>query len=56
VILVVVDEPKKAHYGGTVAAPAFRKIAHDALQYLNIPPERERNQLQRASLNIEVSG
>ena len=55
VILVVVDEPRKAHYGGTVAAPAFRKITHDTLQYLNIPPESGRNPFRRASLNIEVS-
>jgi cell division protein FtsI (penicillin-binding protein 3) len=37
-ILVVVDEPRKAHYGGTVAAPAFRKIAHGTLNYLNVTP------------------
>jgi cell division protein FtsI (penicillin-binding protein 3) len=55
VILVVVDEPRKAHYGGTVAAPAFRKITHDTLQYLNIPPESGRNPFRRASLNIEVN-
>lgn len=38
VILVLVDEPRKAHYGGTVAAPAFRKIAHGTLNYLNVTP------------------
>ncbi len=38
VILVVIDEPVGEHYGGTVAAPAFRKIAHETLQYLNVPP------------------
>ena len=27
VVYVVVDEPKTAHYGGQVAAPAFRRIA-----------------------------
>jgi cell division protein FtsI (penicillin-binding protein 3) len=37
-ILIAVDEPQEAHYGGTVAAPAFRKIASDTLNYLNIPP------------------
>ncbi|MBW1842449.1 MAG: penicillin-binding protein 2, partial [Deltaproteobacteria bacterium] len=39
-ILVAVDEPQEQHYGGTVAAPAFRKIAYDTLNYLNIPPGR----------------
>jgi cell division protein FtsI (penicillin-binding protein 3) len=39
VITVVVDEPKKHHYGGVVAAPAFRRIAQECLQYLKIPPD-----------------
>jgi cell division protein FtsI (penicillin-binding protein 3) len=37
-ILVVVDEPKGAQYGGTIAAPAFREIAEATLRYLNVPP------------------
>jgi hypothetical protein len=37
--VVIVDEPKKAHYGGTVAGPAFQKIAEGLLQYLDVPPE-----------------
>ncbi len=37
VVLVVVDEPD-VHYGGTVAAPAFEKIASFALQHLEIAP------------------
>ena len=41
VVLVVVDEPKKHYYGGVVAAPAFRRIARETLQYLKIPPELE---------------
>jgi cell division protein FtsI/penicillin-binding protein 2 len=38
VILVAVDEPKGAIWGGVVAAPAFAEIAKFALQYLEIPP------------------
>jgi cell division protein FtsI (penicillin-binding protein 3) len=38
VILVVVDEPKLAEYGGTVAAPAFKEIAESTLRYLNVAP------------------
>jgi len=45
VILVVVDEPEENHYGGTVAGPAFRKIAETALDYLNIAPTRGRGNL-----------
>ncbi len=37
VVAVVVDEPS-VHYGGTVAAPAFQKIASYALQRLEIAP------------------
>jgi cell division protein FtsI (penicillin-binding protein 3) len=37
-IAVMVDEPHGAIYGGTVAAPAFGKIASFALPYLRIPP------------------
>jgi cell division protein FtsI (penicillin-binding protein 3) len=38
VMLVVVDEPKGAQYGGTVAAPVFREIAEASLRYLGVPP------------------
>jgi cell division protein FtsI (penicillin-binding protein 3) len=37
-ILVVIDEPKGAEYGGTVAAPVFKQIAEPVLHYLGIPP------------------
>jgi cell division protein FtsI/penicillin-binding protein 2 len=39
VVLVTVDEPRGAIWGGTVAAPAFADIARFALQYLEIPPD-----------------
>jgi cell division protein FtsI/penicillin-binding protein 2 len=39
-ILVTVDEPKGAIWGGAVAAPAFSKIASFALQYLEVPPDQ----------------
>lgn len=48
-ILVVIDEPSDAHYGGTVAAPAFRQIAQQALQYLNIPPSSDTDRLMVAA-------
>ena len=38
-ILVVIDEPQGKYYGGTVAAPVFRRIASETLNYLNITPE-----------------
>jgi cell division protein FtsI (penicillin-binding protein 3) len=39
VVLVSIDEPKGAIWGGVVAAPAFQEIARYALQYLEIPPD-----------------
>jgi cell division protein FtsI (penicillin-binding protein 3) len=39
VVLVTVDEPRGAIWGGIVAAPAFQSIARFALQYLEIPPD-----------------
>ena len=39
VVLVTVDEPHSAIWGGVVAAPAFQEIARFALQYLEIPPD-----------------
>jgi cell division protein FtsI (penicillin-binding protein 3) len=43
-ILVIIDEPKGKYYGGTVAAPVFRRIARETLNYLNIPPGSGRKQ------------
>ena len=54
-VLVVVDEPKKKHYGGTVAAPAFRKIIRETLSYLNIVPENKTDTLT-AWLENRVAG
>jgi cell division protein FtsI (penicillin-binding protein 3) len=39
-IVVVIDEPRGAYYGGLVAAPVFRHIAEAALPYLGISPEQ----------------
>ncbi len=41
-VLVVIDEPRKDHYGGTVAAPAFRRIVSETLSYLNVAPDGQR--------------
>jgi cell division protein FtsI (penicillin-binding protein 3) len=38
-ILVMIDEPKGAYYGGVVAAPAFREIAIAALSSREVFPE-----------------
>lgn len=39
-ILVVIDSPRGAHYGGTVSAPVFRRIGEGIINYLHLsPPE-----------------
>lgn len=40
VVLVAIDEPKTAVYGGEVAAPVFKAIAQQALTYLGIAGDR----------------
>jgi cell division protein FtsI (penicillin-binding protein 3) len=39
VVLVAVDEPHGAIWGGVVAAPAFAEIGRFDLQYLEVPPD-----------------
>jgi cell division protein FtsI (penicillin-binding protein 3) len=54
-ILVVMDEPKEDYYGGVVAAPVFKKIAQQTLNYLNVPPEGDTTKF-RVSVRSKVSG
>jgi cell division protein FtsI (penicillin-binding protein 3) len=42
VILVTIDDPETLRWGAAVAAPAFREIARDGLQYLQAPPSPTR--------------
>jgi cell division protein FtsI (penicillin-binding protein 3) len=43
VILVAIDEPEILRWGGSVAAPVFREIAREAMQYLKVPPSPNRD-------------
>jgi cell division protein FtsI (penicillin-binding protein 3) len=53
VILVVVDSPKKAKYGGIVAAPAFRRIAEYALTRRGVSwRARQRPSAERQGLRV----
>ena len=54
-VLVVIDEPQGAHYGGTVAAPVFKKIIQGTLPYLNIAPQSNQKRM-RVGLPSEVRG
>lgn len=37
-VIVIIDEPKGAIYGGVVAAPVFSEVASFAVSHLKIPP------------------
>lgn len=41
VVSVIVHKPQNGHYGGTVAAPAFRQVMTYALGSLRVPPSLE---------------
>ena len=38
VVSVVLQNPKRGHFGGAIAAPVFRTVMGFALQTLQIPP------------------
>ncbi len=42
-ISIVLDEPKEGYYGGSVAAPVFRRVAERVASYLNVRPDSEEN-------------
>lgn len=46
VMLVMFDEPKKKRWGGSAAAPVFRRIAEQALHHLQVPPGRIRPEIE----------
>jgi cell division protein FtsI (penicillin-binding protein 3) len=48
-IIVTLDEPRPAYYGGTVAAPVFKEVASKVLKYLAVPPDKLEGNLLVAS-------
>ncbi|MBU0686948.1 MAG: penicillin-binding protein 2 [Candidatus Margulisbacteria bacterium] len=38
-VLVMIDDPRGAYWGGTVAGPVFHNVMEKTLRYLNIPPD-----------------
>jgi cell division protein FtsI (penicillin-binding protein 3) len=44
-LIVVIYEPKGGSYGGVVAAPVFKKIIEHTFAYMNVPMERDENQI-----------
>jgi len=48
-ILVLIDEPQRAKWGGEAAAPVFKRVAQQALYYLQIPSR------QTQTLSLETT-
>jgi stage V sporulation protein D (sporulation-specific penicillin-binding protein) len=46
-LLVMVDEPKGAYFGGQIAAPIFSGVMRDVLRYLKVPPQEEPKEEQK---------
>ncbi len=42
VVRVMIENPRKHHWGGVVAGPVFREISKEVLRYLNEPAKGER--------------
>jgi len=42
VVLVMIENPRKGHWGGKVAGPVFKEISLEVLRYLNEPAKGER--------------
>jgi len=40
-LVVIMDEPRPAYYGGTVCAPVFQKVAGELMRYYKIKPKRD---------------
>jgi len=50
-VVVIVDEPKKQHYGSIVAAPLFKRITQNTLDYMNVSPNRKSDKLMVSMRN-----
>ena len=55
VTLVVLDEPTRKWYGGTVAGPVFREVTTHALRELGVPPDLDTEQALDQSTAAELA-
>ena len=51
VMVVTMDNPRGASYGGVVSAPVFRATAERVLRYWNVPPEEPTGKAEQKSGN-----
>jgi cell division protein FtsI (penicillin-binding protein 3) len=54
IILAIIDEPQKWRWGSQAAGPVFRRVAQEALHYLQIPPRRARTLTMGASARPSI--
>ena len=53
VISVMIDEPQKMHYGGVVAAPAFKAIANEVIRARGMTPVPEEDRFDLSEFSGE---
>lgn len=52
-LLILIDTPTDGtYYGGSIASPVFAKIMAEAAQYLGIPPEYSKEELEHLSVVV----
>jgi cell division protein FtsI (penicillin-binding protein 3) len=54
-VVVTIDEPRGAYYGGTVAAPVVGRVVKRSLSYLGVEPAGEEEKLSRRS-DADING
>lgn len=52
-ILIVIDEPEGAYYGGTIAAPVVSSVLSEVLPYLNVETSTDENAEQAVEIAVE---
>ena len=53
-VLVMLDDPEGAYYGGVIAAPVAGNVIRDTLRYLAVPPVKGEKPEQEAPAEVEV--
>jgi cell division protein FtsI/penicillin-binding protein 2 len=56
VAVVMIDEPRRAHGGGVVAAPVFSEVVGEALLYLGIAPDASEREERTDPLRVTDAG
>ncbi len=49
VVLVSIDEPQGAYYGGIVSAPVFKRVMEQSLAYLKVPPSQGKDPVSQVA-------